>query len=148
MSCWACRISDRDQAEAIATIDDAIVTLFGTVDMYGIDGNQDLPIRGRRDKIVLVTNFRPVRGMGGAFPLVTGACLKRLVVEVLDFLSMLSGSRHLSRLFEASPKPCSLAHLRVQTFECNAALFAEVEEIVCRLHNEYRISTAAIACAG
>ena len=90
----------RDEAEALATIDEAIalgVTFLDTADMYGIGHNEELlsrALKGRRDRVFLATKFGNVRGPDGSFRGVNGrpeyvrsaceASLKRLGVETID----------------------------------------------------------------
>jgi aryl-alcohol dehydrogenase-like predicted oxidoreductase len=91
---------ERDEPEAIATIDRAIelgVTLLDTADMYGPFTNERLvgrAVRGKRDRVVLATKFGNVRGEDGSFKGVNGrpeyvraacdASLKRLGVDHID----------------------------------------------------------------
>src|SRR5512141_3201500 len=63
----------RDEAEAIATIHHALdlgVTFLDTADIYGVGRNEELvgrAIRGRRERVVLATNFGNVRDGNGKF---------------------------------------------------------------------------------
>jgi aryl-alcohol dehydrogenase-like predicted oxidoreductase len=90
----------RDEAESIATIQLAIdrgVTLLDSADMYGAGHNEELvgkAIKGRRDKVVLITKFGQVRkpdgspgGVNGRPDYVRATCeasLKRLGEDVID----------------------------------------------------------------
>jgi aryl-alcohol dehydrogenase-like predicted oxidoreductase len=92
---------DRDEAESIATIHEALdrgVTFFDTADMYGLGHNEELLGRAlgtRRAGIVLATKFGIVRdtknptarGVNGSPAYVRQACdasLRRLGVETID----------------------------------------------------------------
>jgi aryl-alcohol dehydrogenase-like predicted oxidoreductase len=90
----------RDEAEAIATIHRALdlgIRLFDTADMYGAGRNETLvgrALAGRRDTVILATNFGNVRTPDGTFAGVNGkpdyvrkcceASLRRLNVETID----------------------------------------------------------------
>jgi aryl-alcohol dehydrogenase-like predicted oxidoreductase len=89
-----------DDARSVATIQRALdigVTFLDTADMYGVGHNEQLvgrAIKGRREEVVLATNFGNVRGpkgerlgISGKPDYVRSACdasLKRLGVEVID----------------------------------------------------------------
>ncbi len=91
---------DRDEAEALATIDRALdlgVTFLDTADMYGVGANEELvgrAVRERREWVVVATKFGNVRGADGSFRGVNGhpdyvrqacdASLKRLGLDVID----------------------------------------------------------------
>ena len=90
----------RDEAEAIATVHRAIdlgITLIDTADMYAAGANEELvgkALKGRRDKVVLVTKFgqtwgpdKKPSGVNGKPDYVRAACeasLRRLGTDVID----------------------------------------------------------------
>src|SRR6202034_3298736 len=93
--------SGRDDDESIATIHRALdlgVSFLDTADVYGPHKNEELvgrAIKGKRDKIVLATNFGIVRdpanpnarGVNGKPDYVRQPCeasLRRLGVETID----------------------------------------------------------------
>lgn len=89
-----------DDAESIAVIQHAIgrgINFLDSSDMYGWGHNEELlgrALKGRRDKVVLVTKFGQVKNPNGGGNLVNGrpeyvlqacdASLKRLGVDVID----------------------------------------------------------------
>lgn len=89
-----------DDAESIAVIQHAIgrgINFLDSSDMYGWGHNEELlgrALKGRRDKVVLVTKFGQVKNPSGGGNLVNGrpeyvlqacdASLKRLGVDVID----------------------------------------------------------------
>jgi aryl-alcohol dehydrogenase-like predicted oxidoreductase len=89
-----------DDAESIAVVQHALdrgINLLDSSDMYGWGQNEQLlgqAIKGRRDKVVLLTKFGQVRNPSGGGNLVNGrpeyvaeacdASLKRLGVDVID----------------------------------------------------------------
>lgn len=89
-----------DDAESIAVIQHAIgrgINFLDSSDMYGWGHNEELlgrAIKGRRDKVVLITKFGQVKNPSGGGNLVNGrpeyvlqacdASLKRLGVDVID----------------------------------------------------------------
>lgn len=89
-----------DDAESIAVIQHAIgrgINFLDSSDMYGWGHNEELlgrALKGRRDKVVLITKFGQVKNPSGGGNLVNGrpeyvlqacdASLKRLGVEVID----------------------------------------------------------------
>jgi aryl-alcohol dehydrogenase-like predicted oxidoreductase len=87
------RPEDRDEAEAIATIQLALdrgVTLLDTAEAYGPYTNEELigkAIRGRREQVVLATKFGLANGVDGSpanARRVAEASLRRLGTDVLD----------------------------------------------------------------
>ena len=91
---------DRDEAEALATIDLALdrgVTFLDTADMYGVGANEELvgrAVRARRQWVVVATKFGNVRGPDGSFRGINGrpdyvreacdASLRRTGLDVID----------------------------------------------------------------
>jgi aryl-alcohol dehydrogenase-like predicted oxidoreductase len=89
-----------DDAESIATMHRAIelgVNLFDTSDAYSAGKNEELiakAIKGKRDKVLIVTKFGNVRGPDGQrggtnsspeyVPVACEASLKRLGIDVID----------------------------------------------------------------